>query len=646
MNRSVAQPDFGVHEPLAYEVGLRESVAPYRVVSLDVFDTAVCRRGFLRPTDVFTTVWERAGLDSTSRHFSFAEERVRAEREARFRATGKGLEDVTLSEIYNALWQRLWAQQRIRMSRDDQAALVRSELDAELECLVAKPEMLTLFKLWRGDGKRIVFTSDTYFERSFVAQVLERTGYRGYEKLYVSSELRRSKHSGSLYDWLLADLRVPASEVIHIGDNRISDLSRSAERGIAATNAVSPAAMYSAWAEIKSNEHCEGDSGNFLRFIAETLFADGAQRDESLSTPEKIGIGCLAPLLFGLATWLYRRTEETGRDALFFCSRDGLIMKRVFDMLQDRFGKRAESHYLHISRLVVNRARAAIDSADLRELFIQNWSVITPRQALARWRLDARDFAKTITAAGFRSADEELSIGQTVSEARLAALFESCRPAIAEANRKEGDLLMAYLRQVGFLDARTPGLVDIGWHGSLQSGVLSVAPQTAERLTGFYLGLFQDPQAREADREGYLFSADHGPLARAVRKSPSLVELLHTAGHGSVSGYRRSARLITPVLEEGVEELVGQFRTVIEPAQESAVAVIAQFLKGVGFSKPTGLAPNVALASMRRLLTHPTPEEWRLLRVLRIATNFGTPTKLTQLGERNPQTGYTLWDLG
>ena len=186
----------------------QQMIEHFDVVSFDIFDTLLYRV-LNSPVDVFRLmgpeVEERFGISD------FAEKRIAAEREARRRTP---LEEVTADEIYAVLLPDCATA----------AALLRLEKETEQRVLRRDSVMSELMKHCIAKGKKVLILSDMYQSKDFLQDVLEQCGIDGYHAVYVSSEEKATKASGSLF------LRVAEREQItdrkrwlHIGDNVHSD---------------------------------------------------------------------------------------------------------------------------------------------------------------------------------------------------------------------------------------------------------------------------------------------------------------------------------------------------------------------------------------------------------------------------------------
>ena len=70
---------------------------------------------------------------------------------------------------------------------------------------------------------KVVITSDMYLDKKIVETILANAGCNEYQKLYLSSNENASKRTGNLFRLMLREQGVEANDVLHIGDNPLSD---------------------------------------------------------------------------------------------------------------------------------------------------------------------------------------------------------------------------------------------------------------------------------------------------------------------------------------------------------------------------------------------------------------------------------------
>ena len=184
------------------------------VVSFDIFDTLIFRP-FSEPTDLFYFVGEKLRI------MNFKELRKQMEKKARNQCYQiKGHYEVTLEDI----WKQIEHEIGISKTKGMQV-----EIEKEQQFCYANPLMQEIYKEIKKRGKTIIIVSDMYLPKSVLQEILEGNGYGGYEKLYVSCEYEKSKWNGELYEVVKQEY---SGKIIHIGDNRQSDVVMARKKGI------------------------------------------------------------------------------------------------------------------------------------------------------------------------------------------------------------------------------------------------------------------------------------------------------------------------------------------------------------------------------------------------------------------------------
>ncbi len=200
------------------------------VLSLDCFDTLLWRKAAL-PTDVFydaarSEAWMRAGVRAETRWNGEAYAR-------RLKKLESGTHEVGMEEILAACAPHAGA--------EELAALIEAELRAEEEHLYPFAPLCELVRAARAQGLRVILVSDTYFSEARLRRLLRRAlpadVFAALEKIFVSSEHGCAK-AGGLLEKALAFLRVPASRVVHLGDNPHADLHPPRALGMHALHLV------------------------------------------------------------------------------------------------------------------------------------------------------------------------------------------------------------------------------------------------------------------------------------------------------------------------------------------------------------------------------------------------------------------------
>lgn len=335
-------------------------------VSFDIFDTLVLRP-FLQPTDLFSLLSNEINKDSSA-FTDFVQIRVDAEKNCRKEVEGRfpSREDITLDEIYEVIARDYaFDSKTIR-------ALEAQEKALELEFTRTRKIGKELYELAQEAGKDIIICSDMYLPQETVTEILRKNGYTGYKKLYLSSEIQRTKATKNLYAFVKKDLKCKwGGSILHIGDNWASDIENAAANGFETGHLSKPVDMlqnsnpgiYSgdAFLNIFARNGSREDyrlalDGYVGLRCAAALAANRIFDDPYVSfnpwsdfngDPNYIGYFALGPHLLALAHWLVDCAGRRHIPTIHFVARDGYMVKRAFDIVNQTETK---SGYIRLSR--------------------------------------------------------------------------------------------------------------------------------------------------------------------------------------------------------------------------------------------------------------------------------------------------------
>ena len=288
------------------------------VVSFDVFDTLL-HRPFSEPTALFYVLGERLDIPD------FRTLRTRAEQTARQRQMAEsGTGEITLSQIYEVLHEETG------LDPDAGAAL---ESETEIALCLPDPYMQKVWALVRKAGRRIVVTTDMYLPRATIEAMLEKCGFTGYEQLFLSGEADCGKYDGRLFAKVKEAL--PAGSYAHIGDSRGSDVSRAQAAGFTAVHFPN---IHELGAPYRP-PHMSWMVGSAYRGMVDRRLYAMEQCDPAY----EYGYKCGGILVLGFCGFLHEQAQRTGAQRILFLSRDGYLVKQVYDRLYPE----EETVYLH-----------------------------------------------------------------------------------------------------------------------------------------------------------------------------------------------------------------------------------------------------------------------------------------------------------
>lgn len=189
---------------------LVKNLQEYDLISFDVFDTCIFRP-FEKPTDLFYYISKKLDIEN------FYSLRSEAEKLARLK-TSKKNHEIDIQDIYNEL-----------PSETSNIINFQKEIEFEKELCYANKFMLNAFKALKQSGKKIIAISDMYLPKNVIEEILNKNGFSGFDKIFVSNEFKQGKSNGKLFKIAKREYK-NIKNCIHIGDNFVADI-KGAKKG-------------------------------------------------------------------------------------------------------------------------------------------------------------------------------------------------------------------------------------------------------------------------------------------------------------------------------------------------------------------------------------------------------------------------------
>lgn len=340
-----------------------------KVVSFDIFDTLILRP-FFQPTDLFYILDVKVNkLLNISDKINIKDIRVESEILARKK---KHLifpmqEEISLDEIYESFKEITgFDSERIN-------SIKLLEIDLEKKYCVARCYAKEIFDLALYLNKRVIITSDMYLPEAVIKDILSKNGYLGFEKLYLSGSVNLTKATGNLYTYILKDLSIEPSEMLHIGDNLNSDVRMAESKGVSAFLLPKTVELLgNQFGEVYSGEsilkifnssiNYRRKFGTYDYFGTRTLLAVVANKifdnpyvpfninSDFNADPRIIGYYCLGLHLYAIADWLIDNASRAKYNNINFMARDGYLPKKAFDILNKQRKLEVRTNYLPLTR--------------------------------------------------------------------------------------------------------------------------------------------------------------------------------------------------------------------------------------------------------------------------------------------------------
>lgn len=471
----------------------------YDVISFDIFDTLL-KRNVSKPTDVFKYI------ETKYSKVGFAQTRINAEKKARNQnETG----EITLEEIYKEMPYDYSSQEMI----------------SESELLIGNSAMIKVFRYALDRKKKVIITSDMYLPESFIRSILKREGIDGFDRLFISSTLNKTKHSGKLFDIL--NKEYDNLKILHIGDSYYSDYIMPKKKGIFSIHIPTYVD--------KGTYKLNGSSieKNILNtFLNNTL-------PDKCSDYYRFGYEKFGMFLWGYSKWLYDSIKQENIEDIYFFSRDGLIMKDAFDILYSD----VNTHYLEVSRRSL-RVPILWMNYELSHVLdmISPSKLVSLRSIFDGVGLNIEDYKNLIGKYGF-NLETTFDRTSIMKNNDLKRMYLQLSEDIENNSKTEYENLIRYLKQENV--SGKIAIVDIGWSGGMQRYLIETLNKLKIEsvIKGYYVGV-ADYYVRNVkvipslDLNGYLFDFSRDKNAVDFRSAfVGLFESFFLEQDGSVEKY-------------------------------------------------------------------------------------------------------------
>ena len=346
-----------------------------KVVSFDIFDTVIERK-VIEPIDVFRYLDEPFNKQIKANNpIQFHNIRRECEKSSRNRVflTNPQYEDQTIDEIYDEIHRTTNFSDRLLNDMKD--------LEIELEKRLCKRRDVgyELYELALYAEKKVIFASDMYLPKDVIASILQANGYKYYENIYVSSDIRLGKYTSNLYKYILKKNKLSNNPnyMMHVGDNWISDVENAKKIGINAFHLAKGLDLFkgdnpgiykgNSFKEIFQpngsiiDGRCAFDlySGirNMVALTVNKFFSNpyiNFNKGTSFNAnPYLIGYYCVGMHLLAIVNWLYEDVKRKGYKKIHFLGRDGYLPIEAYKIWTKGEDKVPECEYTYMSRYII-----------------------------------------------------------------------------------------------------------------------------------------------------------------------------------------------------------------------------------------------------------------------------------------------------
>lgn len=414
----------------------------YQYVSFDIYDTLIYRT-VSAPSDVFDIV-EALYCNHYSKIKDFKKHRIAAEQSARHNNPNG---EVNILDIYNYM----------PYGETAKSILIQIEEEVEIRNAVKNRCMVDILNECRIRGQKIVMISDMYLSRATLTAILDKLQI-ACDYLFISCEENATKHSGRLFEAVLCKLGIDASQIVHIGDNAISDIARPSYIGIRSIERIENGLPNVAYLDITKKRSI---TFNHLK----SLIAHGMQNSYDNSSACRIGYSVLGPFVTSFCKWAHQEKERLHLNSMLFVSREGYLLKKAYDILYPE----DHTEYISLNKNVLRLP--LLSSENSRDMFIRS----LPKWNRVSWRilfdsLYIEDHQKVVSE--IKSHIPEFNYDQTFDRRRLIDgeydyVLDLVRKAIYEDIKEQSEILIDYIKQIDILDGHV-GLINNSLNGNGQ----------------------------------------------------------------------------------------------------------------------------------------------------------------------------------
>lgn len=487
----------------------------YQIISFDVFDTLL-KRDVKHPADIFDIMSEHIVNSKLASNFSTL--RQVAEKTARKKSKKK---EISLEDIYNNFPD---------ISDVEIQSLIKLEKETESRFLHANIDMLDIFDECVRQGKTIYFISDMYLPSDFIAKILHREGFSGYTQLFVSTDYNAVKSDGSLFELVKCNQNIDASKWIHVGDSYQSDKKAAEANGIKAYQIPTLYNKLYGSSIATTNELKDNILYSFINNRIPNHSSDYY----------KFGYNYFGPFLWGYINWLHKEFQTYKPKKIFFFARDGLIMKKAYEMI---FSTDTPIAYLEVSRKALRIPILYIDN-ELSTVIdmLPPSGYFTLEMLLDCVGIDESEIKELLNQYQFEIG-MNLNAKEIVNDAQFKNFYDEIKPLIVKKSKLSYKLLSQYISDYDVNGKFA--IVDIGWSGGMQRYMIETLEKLGikHEIHGYYTGVVSYVKRNikvipYLKMSGYLFDFLNDANAVDIRKGyVGLFETLFLEQDGSVIGY-------------------------------------------------------------------------------------------------------------
>lgn len=567
-----------------YEL-LKQKIAnkDFEYVSFDIFDTLIVRP-FLEPQDLFVLLDDYFhNIQSNNKFLEFSQIRTLAEDKVRqLTAISKpSWQDININEIYS------YIASNFSIEKDIIEKMKAKEIELEIQCLSRRDSIYELYKMAQALNKKIIIISDMYLPFEVIQTILQSSGYYNYERLYVSSETRLLKHTGDMFKYVVSDLSIEPSKILHIGDNWHSDKLMAEAVGIHSFFIAKPVDLLlnklvdketggnvKKFLDDKCCGYMLGEGRQFfaircmLGVVANKIFdhpyLSFNESSDFNADPYFIGYYALGMHMFSLCKWIIEDALKKDIAEIHFVARDGYLPKMAYDVLSACYQNSPRSNYLYASR----KSLLPYLWASNNQYSLDSFAPIglhTPKSILNLFAQFLRD--------EFKETDLECK-GFILSKT-FSSKYEFIVFIDALTEEIDNEKINHYVHNIKlYMDeniGEAASIFDLGYSARLHTVITDIIQKDCSAYFVHTSGETPWRFARRNNFELNTFYESKPQISGIVR------ELIFAEAGPSCIGYKRNGDIVTPVFEPHQNEHINEL--IVSTMQKACLDFIFDMVK-------------------------------------------------------------------
>ncbi|NWH06757.1 HAD-IA family hydrolase [Desulfobacter latus] len=511
-----------------------------KIISFDLFDTLVMRKTD-PPEETIKRTCEkisRMGLIHLSGKKIF-ELRQKIEKKLRQKSLNSGFDsEISIEDMYLEMIKKTATNLSAKQ-------LLDIELSVELNLLFTNPGIKTVLEQLKEEY-RLIITSDTYYPLWMLRCCLEEVGLFDYfDKIYCSSDIKLNKGSGNLFKCILEYENVSSDQIVHLGDNALSDYNVPRNLGIQSFLILDPWNLKRRARTRLLNRYERREGMWQACSFFNKLTIKNPHLDEDADKFVSWGKEVVGPLLVVFVHLFIKQVLHKNISQIHFLARDGFVLKKIYNTLSNGLyqGTLPHSHYLCVSRQ--STFAPSIRKLDDR---IYRHSIsginITTRSVLNRLKLNDCDLITQLLDKYNLSYDDPIDNDTTRQKIKILFKDNDFQTIVLENAKELRIVFRQYLEKHSFFNKNNnTALVDVGWIGTIQDNIEAMFSDTPDypELIGYYLGSSQSIDKDKIDYKkiGLLYDYKMAvPEQVAISFFREALEFSTRALHGTTTGYR------------------------------------------------------------------------------------------------------------